>query len=96
LFADGQLQSIQLGGKNAAPISVPIPVQVQQTIATPLAINDQGFSPRMDVPTVAQNTSTFLITPDASWLAVGQSNGMPHLYVVDPKNDRPKECGSSI
>jgi serine/threonine protein phosphatase PrpC len=89
LLDDGNIQSLQLGGNSAAPVSV----QMQQPIPSPLSTSAAGFTANTLVPTPSPALSSdFLAVPGATALASGSvvigPNTTQHLYVVDPTNHR--------
>ncbi|HLI07951.1 MAG TPA: Stp1/IreP family PP2C-type Ser/Thr phosphatase [Ktedonobacteraceae bacterium] len=89
LLQGGTIWNLQLNVKNPAPISV----LVHDSIATPLKVTASEFHAGMTVPTVTASTQSGnvpLNVVDASQLTAGAVSGQtqPHLYVVDPANNR--------
>jgi serine/threonine protein phosphatase PrpC len=96
LSQGGQIQNLQLNLKSSPTNdgkNLPTSVLVQHPLATPLKVTE--FHTGMTVPTVTASTSTQsgnlpLNVVDASQLTAGAVSGetQPHLYIVDPTNNR--------
>jgi serine/threonine protein phosphatase PrpC len=84
LFSDGKVQSLRFANGNQSAVSV----VVQQPIPTPLPVNPQDYTPRLNIPLPAAEPAPFLSVPRATLLAASSVDNVQHLFIADDMYNR--------
>jgi hypothetical protein len=78
------VQSLRFANGNQSAVSV----VVQQPIPTPLPVNPQDYTPRLNIPLPAAEPAPFLSVPRATLLAASSVDNVQHLFIADDMYNR--------